>query len=152
MDLKYIIRRNILQILFSFLLIIICSCNDNPSNHGNGTSQGTLIYFKDSLSRFTYLNNADTVYTDTSIKKLNFSYDLFTNDTQPDSSVSSGFFISGIPSVSYQTFGKYNNGHINYQWSADTGINYLHIGFQINYNDSLPYNIKMYNIHIFRLD
>jgi hypothetical protein len=134
-----------------FVLVIIYSCNNNPVNSVNTSSNGTLIYSMDSLSRFTGLNNADTVFTDTTIKKLKFSYDLSTNDLQPDSSVSSGFFISGIPSVAYTTFGKFNNGHIDYQWSADTGINYLHIGFEINYKDSLPYNIKMYHIQIFRI-
>jgi hypothetical protein len=153
MNLKYINRAKTFQLLYIIfsILAIIYSCNNNPVNHGNTTSNGTLIYSLDSISRFTQLNNSDTVFTDTTIKNLKFSYDLFTNDLQPDSSVSSGFFISGIPSVAYSTFGKFNNGHVNYQWQADTGINYLHIGFEINYKDSLPYNIKMYNIQIFRI-
>jgi len=153
MNLKYINRSNTLKSAYALILIlaIIYSCNNNPVNPGNTSSNGTLIYSLDSLSRYTQLNNADTVFTDTTIKNLKFSYDLLTNDPQSDSSVFSGFFISGIPSVAYSTFGKFNNGHINYQWQADTGINYLHIGFEINYDDSLPYNIKMYNIQIFRI-
>ncbi len=95
--------------------------------------------------------NIDTVYRDTTINKLRFKYDLATNDLLADSSVWSSFFISGNPSVANHTYGKYNNGHIEYLWNADSSVNYLHIGFDIYDMNSPRLTIKMYNIKIYRV-
>lgn len=127
-----------------------CS-KDNLAGLTGQPEVDSLIFNKDSISNFGPMANTDTVYRDTTINKLRFKYDLATNDMLADSSVWSSFFISGNPSVAYQTYGKYNNGHIEYLWKADSVVNYLHIGFDIYDMDSPRLTIKMYNIKIYRV-
>ena len=126
-------------------------CRSNNPITSNNSEIDSLIFFKDSISRFSSLNSIDTVYRDTTINKLKLEYNLYTNDPFRDSTVVSGFFISGNPSVNYQTFGKDNNGDIQYLWHADSSVNYLHIGFGISFPDTPFYNIRMYNIKIHRI-
>lgn len=128
-----------------------CEKNNNISSDGGNTEIDSLIYYHDSLSNYTPVTGIDTVYTDTTIKKLKFKYDLTTNDPLPDSAVSSGFYVSGFPSVAFQTFGKYNTGHIDYTWIADSSLNYLHIGFDIGYELHSQFYIRMYNIRIYKI-
>lgn len=134
-------------------MIIFFGCNKGSNLTGSKTPTeiDSLIYEYDSISNFTFANGIDTVYTDTNIRKLKFEYDLTTNDSQPDSLVSSGFFVNGYPSYAYQTFGKFNIGHVNYTWIADSGVTYLHIGFGIGYKLQSNLYIKMYNITIHRI-
>jgi hypothetical protein len=148
---KFIFKITFAISIINLIIGIGCNKNSNPVTNNNQTEIDSLIFSKDSISRYTTLNSIDTVYTDTTIKKLKFQYDLMTNDVLADSLVSSGFFISGIPSVAYQTFGKYNNGTVNYNWNADSSVNYLHIGFEVYYTDSIPENVKMFNIRIYRV-
>lgn len=138
-----------------FALTAICiltGCgNDNVVGLKGQTEIDSLIFSKDSISNFGPIANTDTVYRDTTINKLRFKFDLATNDMLADSSVWSSFFISGNPSVAYQTYGKNNNRHIEYLWKADSSVNYLHVGFDVYDMDSPRLTIKMYNIKIYRV-